>query len=828
MVLGMHSEYQLVNVRHAIRPALRGFHYQILQSVLAWVQLSKDEILFLEGAEDFDQLSEGGAIVTQVKNTSGSGTVTLRTLGLLQAINNCWSHQKNNPAYRIRFRYLTTSAVGIEQGNPFGPGVSGIEIWRKAKSPANDIQPGDLNGLKDFLLTLSGLSEPVKEFLRTCTATDFLNKLIEPIDWDTDAYSTEDVMGEIRERLMRFGNTRGISPEDADKAIAALHFRAWKVATGKPAGERKLYRADFEQIFMDSAGVWIANSKIPAALRAAQNKVRPDIRHFLLDPSPDKLPLPLQSHATIIDRDLEIELLKSYCQMDRVVPIIGLPSSGKSTIIRKLIASLLQIPKFEINGKPFCLLYVNLAGRRPYCAVNDSLRLSRDIVAIGGSEIYSTDDDDDIAEQMISKAGDLIDYILSSCLHNKSMVAVLEKYSEMAENTAEELKTILDAEPFRHSVTFIELDWGQVPSSARSLMPALEVEPLSVEHAVKLLVARQQNEGTARRAINFLGQDSTILYPGILVKGADRYPALLKKSDGEIPPEKLAEAFLEESYRVVESVLLDLGCDEANAVGAAPLQTLLVMALFAEAKVSKSVIEAAGLAYPPIGKLRQLGWIVGEEHFSLTGLAREGLRAKARAALGDETERATVVGAARRLFEACKTSPDVENFPAALEEMMRWLAKNAPKEKELAALFFQESSQLSVLDLVPPLLPEEEAEIVPQLEEDIGRGNLDAALAHLILAMRTNSQDRFGERTAAEEYVIRAKKTVELVGKIPYLSASQLKSLDTALHVGSRRHHRFKEVLACRVSVHERLSRLVPSSEESTSWTRVWTHNLIQ
>jgi hypothetical protein len=55
--------------------ALRGYRYQILRSIHEWLTLAEGEILFLEGAEDFDRVSVTHAEATQVcaarQNQSG-------------------------------------------------------------------------------------------------------------------------------------------------------------------------------------------------------------------------------------------------------------------------------------------------------------------------------------------------------------------------------------------------------------------------------------------------------------------------------------------------------------------------------------------------------------------------------------------------------------------------------------------------------------------------------------------------------------------------------------------------------------------------------------
>src|SRR5712691_13246203 len=99
--------------RQATAP-IRGYVYQAYQSVLAWMRLGKDEVLFLEGAEDFDVHSADGVTATQVKDTAGSGTLTLRSG--IAAINNFWRHKQKNPDTAVRLRFLTTASPGHEQG----------------------------------------------------------------------------------------------------------------------------------------------------------------------------------------------------------------------------------------------------------------------------------------------------------------------------------------------------------------------------------------------------------------------------------------------------------------------------------------------------------------------------------------------------------------------------------------------------------------------------------------------------------------------------------------------------------------------------------------
>jgi hypothetical protein len=68
-----------------------GYRYQAFQSILAWMRLKDDQILVLEGAEDFDihELDEKTVATGQIKNLSRN--VTLRSRSVIEAISNYWT-----------------------------------------------------------------------------------------------------------------------------------------------------------------------------------------------------------------------------------------------------------------------------------------------------------------------------------------------------------------------------------------------------------------------------------------------------------------------------------------------------------------------------------------------------------------------------------------------------------------------------------------------------------------------------------------------------------------------------------------------------------------
>ncbi|RKU09467.1 hypothetical protein C6502_13190 [Candidatus Poribacteria bacterium] len=117
------------NPKRQAHAQLRGYLYQIWHSVDSWLDLADDEVLYLEGAEDFDRISPETATVVQVKDTQHN--ITLRSPEVIDAINHHWELRTNNPGLKVKFRFLTRSQIGMEWGSPFGESQAGLHIWSR-------------------------------------------------------------------------------------------------------------------------------------------------------------------------------------------------------------------------------------------------------------------------------------------------------------------------------------------------------------------------------------------------------------------------------------------------------------------------------------------------------------------------------------------------------------------------------------------------------------------------------------------------------------------------------------------------------------------------
>ena len=220
--------------------SLRGYLYQILHSVNAWLDLADNEILYLEGVEDFDKLSDEAAMVVQVKDTQHN--ITLRSQEVKKAINDYWDLQAENPNLKVKFRFLTRSQIGTEQDSPFEKSQPGLHVWKHCSG-----DEAAITKISEFLQAEEKISEEVADFLKRTEPQQIYEQLIEPITWETGSKSASFVEKSISDKLVLHGHGYGIFPSEANKVVDSLLAEAWRVATQKE--NRELTRVRFLEIF---------------------------------------------------------------------------------------------------------------------------------------------------------------------------------------------------------------------------------------------------------------------------------------------------------------------------------------------------------------------------------------------------------------------------------------------------------------------------------------------------------------------------------------------------------------------------------------------------
>ena len=119
----------------------RGYLYQALLSVQAWVELRDSDLLELEAGEDIDwiHLAESSSR-READRTLGQVKFRRRRLSLrspeaLESILNYWRHLQRNQAVRLHFRLISNAKPASERNLAHSSGIPGIDLWSSLSTP---------------------------------------------------------------------------------------------------------------------------------------------------------------------------------------------------------------------------------------------------------------------------------------------------------------------------------------------------------------------------------------------------------------------------------------------------------------------------------------------------------------------------------------------------------------------------------------------------------------------------------------------------------------------------------------------------------------------
>ena len=313
--------------------SIKGYHYQILHSVEAWLGLAEAEILYLEGAEDFDKISGDAATTTQVKHTQGN--ITLRSQEVIDAINNFWKLRTDNPGHSVKFRLLTRSKVVKEKGDPIGMNKPGLEIWSRCSD-----NEAAITKISEFLQSEGKISAEVTNFIKKASPQEIYEQLIEPIAWETNSKPISYVEQSIREHLIHHGDRYSISPPDAEKVVAPLITEAWRAASDEK--NRELTRSRLLEIFAENTRVSVPIQDTQGQQTINLKALLDSIKEAFLGDSPD-INIAIQSKFHIqntvprllpdaISREELLTSIQTKLQSEGIAIIQGGTGKGKTTL----------------------------------------------------------------------------------------------------------------------------------------------------------------------------------------------------------------------------------------------------------------------------------------------------------------------------------------------------------------------------------------------------------------------------------------------------------------------------------------------------------------
>ena len=176
---------------------------------------------------------------TQVKDTAGSGSVTLNTEAVRDAVDALVRLTASNKDRRVQLRYLTTAPIGIELKTSDRPGgVAGLTYWRQAAASA------DVGPLR-ALLTSNKFSVDVRAFVNARDDETLRRDLLQRIHWDCGQADLAGITQEIEERLVVFGRDRfNLPTAEARRLANVLIYHVVRKSVLRQASERVLTRAE--------------------------------------------------------------------------------------------------------------------------------------------------------------------------------------------------------------------------------------------------------------------------------------------------------------------------------------------------------------------------------------------------------------------------------------------------------------------------------------------------------------------------------------------------------------------------------------------------------
>ena len=248
--------------------SLRGYAYQALVTALAWLDIDENTKLLLEVAEDYAKISTRALQAVQVKDTRGSGSVTLRSPSVCNAVASFVDLVRRNPDRRVDLRFLTTSEIGNERRIADRPeGVAGLKYWQQAAaSHRKNISP------LRRILESDAFSESVRTFTTALSNEELRRDLIERIHWHCGAPDSKTVRQELDARLVVVCRDRFHLPaQEARRLGDTLVYQVLKTSViAEPEG-RVLTRALLYDVIDANTRMTVPRSSLESLARLASH-----------------------------------------------------------------------------------------------------------------------------------------------------------------------------------------------------------------------------------------------------------------------------------------------------------------------------------------------------------------------------------------------------------------------------------------------------------------------------------------------------------------------------------------------------------------------------
>ena len=234
--------------------SLGGYVYQLYQSALAWMELTDDEFLFLEVAEDYIVVARDALRGTQIKRTSGA--VTINSADIIASIDSFVELQTRNPQLEVHLRHITTSSIGRERSARARLGdTPTLDSWR------NVARFGEVKPLRDILLS-SRISDQAKQYISSLDDDDFRKRFLRRVHFDCGALQSNLFRRQLESKVIKALQERGGTASQAKQCLNSLLVFLLRKTIEPNRDDRAVNRADLESLFENATHVNINRAQL--------------------------------------------------------------------------------------------------------------------------------------------------------------------------------------------------------------------------------------------------------------------------------------------------------------------------------------------------------------------------------------------------------------------------------------------------------------------------------------------------------------------------------------------------------------------------------------
>lgn len=242
--------------------AIRGFYFQIVNTVVRWLELPLGHALICESGEDIDEVFrdvESASLTRILGQLKVRRAISLRSAEALTAMFRFYEHRRRNPGAELHYRFCTTATAQVERGTSFPQGLPGIQAWERARRGGLSQEERTV-----FVAMLRRVVIPSPEptglspslygefisWIQTAPSEEIL-EFVGRLGWAMEEPNTADQEERIREDLLR----RGIAgcADDARSISDLLIAHVLRLLT--QVGEKRLTPESLLETLADRAAL---------------------------------------------------------------------------------------------------------------------------------------------------------------------------------------------------------------------------------------------------------------------------------------------------------------------------------------------------------------------------------------------------------------------------------------------------------------------------------------------------------------------------------------------------------------------------------------------